>query len=65
MALPNSVVPLQHPSHPWIRCSTFALVPKDLGGFCYVEDAQGRRYRSQPLHLSCATAEQVFNGEVL
>ena len=42
--LPRSIVPLQHPSHPWIRCSTFALVPKDLGGFCYVENVQGNRY---------------------
>lgn len=41
--LPVSLVPLEHPRHPWIRCSTFALVPKDLGGFCYVEDFQGRR----------------------
>ena len=44
VGLPPSIVPLEHPHHPWIRCSTFALIPKDLGGFCYVEDIQGRRY---------------------
>ena len=43
VGLPPSMVPLEHPRHPWIRCSTFALIPKDLGGFCYVEDIQGRR----------------------
>lgn len=43
VGLPKSMVPLEHPRHPWIRCSTFALIPKDLGGFCYVEDIQGRR----------------------
>ena len=55
VGLPPSMVPLEHPCHPWIRCSTFALIPKDLGGFCYVEDIQGRRYLLTCSHVNYLT----------